>query len=200
MNIDALASRRPYRMQARAEAAEATRVRILEAAIALHRERYYDEITLQEVANLAGVSLQTVIRRFGSKEGLLSAASEHKSPAIAAAREAVPQGDIDAVVEVLIPHYEADGDATFRLLSLEERIPAVRQALQYGKDFHRSWIARTFKASLPAPGSPDFERRVALLVAATDLSTWKLLRRDLGLSRMETARAMREMLERLIRS
>lgn len=185
-------------MQARAEAAEATRLRILEAAIALHRERYYDEITLQEVADLARVSLQTVIRRFGSKEGLLTAVSEHKSPAVASAREAVPPGDIDAVVEVLIPHYEADGDATFRLLSLEERIPAVREALRYGKDFHRGWIARTFAASLPAPDSPDYERRLALLVAATDLSTWKLLRRDLGLSQPETARAMRELLERLI--
>ena len=199
MKIESSSSR-PYRMQARARAAEETRVRILEAALALYRERYYDEITLQEIAERAGVSLQTVIRRFGSKEGLVRAVSEHVTPQIEAARGAVSPGDIEGVVEALIPHYEADGDATVRLFSIEERIPTVRDALQYGREFHRSWIARTFAASLPDATAPEYPRRLALFIAATDVLTWKLLRRDQGLSEVETAQAMREMLERLIRS
>ena len=193
-------SSRPYRMWARARAAEETRVRILDAATALHRERFYDEITLQEIAERAGVSLQTVIRRFGSKEGLVRAVSDHVAPEIEAARGAVSPGDLEGVVKALIPHYEADGDATVRLLSLEERIPAVREALQRGRDFHRSWVARTFATSLPKPRDSDYPRRLALFIAATDVLTWKILRRDQGLSEVETARAMREMLERLVRS
>ncbi|HEV2150243.1 MAG TPA: TetR/AcrR family transcriptional regulator [Longimicrobiaceae bacterium] len=187
-------------MQARARAAEETRVRILEATLSLSRERFYDEITLQEIAGIAGVSLQTVIRRFGSKEGLLRAVGEYVTPAIEAMRVAVPPGDIDGVVRALIPHYEQDGDATTRLLAVEDRIPAVKEALRYGKEFHRGWIVRTFAGALPEPDAPDYPRRLALLVAATDVTTWKLLRRDQGLSEAETARAMREMLERLTRS
>lgn len=190
---------RPYRMRARARSAEETRVRILEATLALSRERYYDEITLNEIAERAGVSLQTVIRRFGSKEGLVQAVSEHVAPQIEEARGAVEPGDVDGTVAVLMTHYEQDGGATVRLLALEERIPAIREALRHGREFHRAWVARTFAASLPDPCAPEHARRLALLVCATDVLTWKLLRRDQGLSAEETAAAMREMLERLVR-
>ncbi|MFL5885485.1 MAG: helix-turn-helix domain-containing protein, partial [Thermoleophilaceae bacterium] len=62
--------KRPYRMTARAEAAAATGERILEAAAELFHARPFDEVTLEDVARRAGVSSQTVIRRYGSKEGL----------------------------------------------------------------------------------------------------------------------------------
>ncbi len=193
------ATTRPYRMQARARAAEETRIRILEAALTLFRERFYDEITLNEIADRAEVSLQTVIRRFGSKEGLVRAVREYMGPQIMAVREAVLPGDIDGVVNALIPHYERDGDTIIRLLALEERIPAVREMLQYGRDFHRSWLARTFATSLPEATAPEYPRRLALFVVATDLLTWRVLRREQGLSEAETAQAMREMLEHLTR-
>jgi AcrR family transcriptional regulator len=54
-------------MSARAEAAEATGERILDAALELFGERPTDQIPLDEVASRAGVSVQTVIRRFGGK-------------------------------------------------------------------------------------------------------------------------------------
>jgi hypothetical protein len=41
------------------------------------------------------------------------------------------------------------------------------------------------------------ERRVTQLVVATDVFTWKLLRRDTGLGRRQTAVAMRELVEAL---
>lgn len=59
--------KRVYRMGSRAEAAEETRVRILDAVIGLHMERYHDQISLEDVAGRAGVTVQTVLRRFGSK-------------------------------------------------------------------------------------------------------------------------------------
>ncbi|HWO84541.1 MAG TPA: hypothetical protein VNM38_12250, partial [Solirubrobacterales bacterium] len=55
-------AKRPYRMKARAEAAEATRRKILEAVEVAFEELFYDEITLTEVARRAGVSVQTVLR------------------------------------------------------------------------------------------------------------------------------------------
>ena len=69
--------KRPYRMRARAEAAAETGRRILEAVIELHRERFWDQVSLEDIAERAGVTVQTVIRRFGNKERLIDAAAEH---------------------------------------------------------------------------------------------------------------------------
>lgn len=189
---------RPYRLRARALAAEETGTRIVEAALELFRRGYYDEVTLQEVAARSGVTLQTVIRRFGSKEGLVRAVSDHVFPQVAAVRGAVEPGDVEGVLEALIPHYEEIGDSIVRLLAIEGRIPAIHEALQRGREFHRSWLARTFASFLPPVGDPAHARRLALFVVATDLLTWKVLRREQGLSQAETALAMREMLERLL--
>jgi AcrR family transcriptional regulator len=197
MNIHEPEIRRPYRMHARAEAAEATRVRILETARKLWWEHYYDEVSLQEVADGAGVSLQTVIRRFGSKDGLLAAVSQHISPGVMAEREAIPPGDIDAVVKHLVPHYEEFGDPMLRLQALEDRIPAVKEALRLPRSWHRQWLARTFAELLPGSGAADYNWKLGMFAAAVDLHTWQVLRREQGLSVEETARAMREMLERL---
>src|SRR4051794_41569890 len=63
-------SRRPYAMRARAEAAERLSEQIIDAAYELWLERAYDEITLQQIADRAGVSVSSVMRRFGAKEGV----------------------------------------------------------------------------------------------------------------------------------
>ena len=192
-------ARRPYRMHARAEAAEATRVRIVETALKLWWDRYYDEVSLQEVADGAGVSLQTVIRRFGSKDELLAAVTQHVSPRVKTERDAVPPGDIDAVVNHLVPHYEEVGDPMIRLQALEDRMPAVKEALRLPRTWHREWLAHTFAEFLPDPKSSEYNWRIAMFAAAVDLHTWQVLRREQGLSTEETARAMREMLECLTR-
>jgi hypothetical protein len=66
---------RPYRMRARAWAAEATARAITAAARALFAERAYDEVSLPAIADRAAVTVQTVLRRFGSKEELFAAAA-----------------------------------------------------------------------------------------------------------------------------
>ena len=57
-------------MQTRAARVKNTRTRILEAAYQLFLERHYDEVSLERVAERAGLSKQTVIRQFGSKDRL----------------------------------------------------------------------------------------------------------------------------------
>lgn len=196
-NMKSADARRSYRMGARAEAAESTRRRVMEAAVACCRERYYDEVSLQEIADRAGVTVQTVIRRFGSKDGLLAATSEYLAPSIQDPRDAVEPGDLGAVVRTLMEHYEDMGDSVVRLQALEERIPAVADALRGAREWHRRWLARTFAASLPEPGSPEYARKLALFAVAVDVNTWKVLRREQGLPAQDTARAMLDMLERL---
>ena len=47
--------KRPYRMRARAEAAAETGRRILEAVIELHRERFWDQVSLEDIAERLGL-------------------------------------------------------------------------------------------------------------------------------------------------
>ena len=60
--------KKPYSMELRAAAAEATRERILSAAADVFLEGWYDDVTIAAIAKRAGVSGQTVINHFGSKE------------------------------------------------------------------------------------------------------------------------------------
>ncbi len=188
-------SKRRYDMTTRSRAAASTRDRILEAA----REHFfptpYDEVTLAAIARTAGTSSQTLLNHFGSKEGLFAALVERVGAEIEANREAEPADDVRSVVEVLVRQFEEYGDVNARLAALEDRIPAVATALELGRDSHRTWLATTFAADLPS--APD-ERRASLdaLHVVTDVYAWKLLRRDLGLSRERTA----EVMERTLRA
>ncbi len=185
-------NKRPYRMGARARATEATRLRILDAVIGLHMERYYDQISLDDVAERAGVTVQTVLRRFGSKDLLIDAASEVARERVTSQRGEAPVGDIAGAVENLVDHYEEWGDSTVRLLAQEDRVPAFRRATDAGRLLHYEWVERTFEPLLAEREGENRRRLRAELVAVCDVQFWKILRRDLGLSRGQTALALEE--------
>ncbi len=181
-------------MGARAEATEATRRRILEAAKALFAERFYDEVTLDEVARRADVTVQTVIRRFGSKEGLVDAGITDLTPVVRAQRAEAPVGDVAGAVSNLFDHYEEWGAFSLRILAQEERVPPFRRVTDGGRRLHREWVERTFAPFLAGRKG----RRLAQLASLTDVHVWKLLRRDHGLERPEAERALAEMIQALI--
>jgi AcrR family transcriptional regulator len=64
---------RPYRSQARSEAAERTRRRVLDAGRFLFSRKGIDGTTIAQVAERAGVSVPTVYSLVRSKSGLLQA-------------------------------------------------------------------------------------------------------------------------------
>ena len=63
-------STRSYTMNTRADAVADTRDRIIRSAIGLLLESWYDDVTLAAIAAAAGVSHQTVLNHFESKEGV----------------------------------------------------------------------------------------------------------------------------------
>src|SRR6266850_657222 len=101
---------RSYNQNARAESTEATGRRIVDAFLARLMEQWFDEITLDRVAEDAGVTVQTVLRRFSGKEGLLASAVTIFAEQVKAKR-AAPAGDVDRLIENLIADYEKTGDA-----------------------------------------------------------------------------------------
>lgn len=183
---------RTYTLGARATAMEATRERILEAALGLWRAHWYDDVTLADIAAAAGVSVQTVLNHFGGKAGLVEAVADWMTPRVEAVRDA-PAGDLRRIVASLFDDYEASGEATFRWNAEAARVPAIASVLARARASHRAWLERVFADRLPARGVAR-ERALDLHYAATDVYLWKLWRIDLGLSRQAAERAMRELL------
>src|SRR3954453_8853683 len=99
---------RTYRMSARAEAVAETRRRIVVALFDLGRERMFPDISLDDVAAAAGVSVQTILRHFKSRAGLAEATMDHAVATVAEERH-TPVGDVDAAVAVIVEHYEDRG-------------------------------------------------------------------------------------------
>ncbi|HEX8754240.1 MAG TPA: helix-turn-helix domain-containing protein [Solirubrobacterales bacterium] len=190
-------SSRQYRMTARAEATEARGEKILDAAEAVFFEEPVEKATLAAIADEAGVTVQTVIRRFGSREDLFGAVLARTALRVSRHRGEARPGDVEGAARVIVEHYEEVGDGVLRLLAQEERRPALRKLGDAGRAYHRSWCRRVFAPTLRQLSGVERERRLAQLVAVTDVYTWKLLRHQAGLSARQTELAIRELLETL---
>jgi len=181
---------RRYNQKARAQSAEATGQRIVDAFLARLMKHWFDEITLDSVAEDAGVTVQTVLRRFDGKEGLLAAAVQTLAIQIRARRGA-PSGDIGRLVDNLIEDYEQTGDTVIRLLASEPRHPALKTVLDFGRKEHRDWAASAFAEPLGRLNAVARKGVLDALVIVTDVYTWKLSRCDMARSVPATATTMK---------
>ena len=80
------------------------------------------------------------------------------------------------------------------VLAQEGHDDVARKATDRGKAMHRDWVRDAF---VPAT---DDEALLDLLVVATDVYTWKLLRIDRGHSRAVTERRMHELVDAVLTS
>jgi AcrR family transcriptional regulator len=177
--------KRGYRMESRASSVTETRESILRATYELLLVHDYDDVTLEQVAERAGVTKQTVIRQFGSKDRLAVAVVDFQRPLEEAGRMVEP-GDLATAVEVLVSRYETMGDANVRVLALPHRVPAIGYLLEEARKSHQGWVERVFAPYLPERKGKLRRRQVMAFYGATEVTLWKLLRRDFGLSRAET--------------
>lgn len=186
-------------MKARARAAEETGERILDAAMNAFSTGLFDEVTLDSIAEAAGVSVQTVIRRFGSKEDLFATIAERESDRIVADREPDPSGPatMSSAIHALVGHYETDGRTVLNLLKQEDRFPLIAEAMSRGRREHREWVERHCAVVLENTTGVERRLRLEAAIAATDLYLWKLLRLDRGLTQREVEKTMLMMLDGL---
>jgi AcrR family transcriptional regulator len=180
---------RPYMMSARADSTSATKERIVQSALELFFENWYEDVTLAAIAKAAGVSHQTVLNHFESKEGVARATAELLRAETTSRRYEAKPGDIEGAIHVLVGEYERFGDANVRWTATAERLESIAELLDDGRRLHREWIEHVFASYLPIDARARRRARNAVF-AATDVYTWKLLRRDLHASRAETERTM----------
>ncbi len=185
-------------MSIRSQRSAATADRIRDAAWARFSTTSYDEVTLAEVAAVAGVSVPTVRSHFGRKEGLFLAGYVAWGMRAVQNREAARQLDPITAIRQLLKDYERQGEVGLHLLAEEDRFPAVKEMTDGGRAYHRWWLGEVFARHLVRLSTATRERRLAQLFLATDLTSWKLLRLDLGLSARRTEAAVLENVQALL--
>jgi AcrR family transcriptional regulator len=190
---EAVGTRR-YHQRRRAAASEANTERILEAALELFADRPFDHITLASVAERAGVGLQTLIRRVGTKDGLVRAVNAWTFPQAAADRGEPTSSRPAHVAAALARHYERWGVLTERMVRQEDVSPALAEGAAAGREAHLAWIDAAFSTAL-ASRPPAARRRLrARLAAVCGVELWLVLRRDQGLSVMDARDAVSDLI------
>lgn len=174
--------KRAYDMTARTAKTEATKQRICDVTVQLYAEREIEDFTLEDVAERADTTVQTVLRIFGSKDELVYAALERMSSAGVPLR-LTPPGDVAAAVHAIYDLYEGVGDLVIRRLADQHRRPHFQPMLAEGRLQHRRWLQHVFAPQLERERGPARMQLFNALIAATDVATWNVLRRDTGLSR-----------------
>jgi AcrR family transcriptional regulator len=185
-------STRSYDMTTRGEGAASTRDKIVRAGAELLREQRFEDVTLTAIARTAGVSHQTVLNHFGTKEGVASAVVDLLVRETEDLRESAVPGDLRGAVRIVVEQYERSGDSNVRWAMSAEQLGSLAPRIDEARAYHQQWLARVFAGELPR-GKATRRRAVNALHAATDVYTWKLLRRDLGLSRRETEQTMADL-------
>ena len=183
-------------MGARAATAAATLERIRDAATALFSELSYDEVSLEAVARSAGVSLPTILRKFGTKDALFVECARAMNAREAEARAVTP-GDVRGAARVLAMRYE-QLLPLWRHLELEQRFPAVAEVMAGVRQRHLGWLAAVFEPFLSARRGKPRARQLAALLGATEIYLWWIWRTHLGLDAREAERTMVDLLEALV--
>jgi AcrR family transcriptional regulator len=188
---------RGYRQSARAAATSGNTERIMAAGFELFIERPFDQITLAAVAERAGVGLQTVIRRIGTKDGLVAAVNAWLGPQIAADGLG-PPGDPDPahVAAAFRNLYDRWAPAIERTLAQADSSPALAANAESGRTAHREWLAATFAAALTASPAPETLR--GRLAAVTGVEIWLVLTRHEGLTAGQAEQTLRTLITAIL--
>jgi AcrR family transcriptional regulator len=185
---------RAYHQGERAAAAEERTRRILEAALELFVELPFDKITLAAVAQRADVGLQTLIRRVGTKDGLVQAVNTWIVTEIGRDRGA-PTDEPAEVAAAMARHHVRWGEVIARTLQQEDSTPSLKASADFGRRAHHDWIAACFGERLRHLRPTERRRCTAQLVGITGTELWRVLTRDEGLSAAQARIAVTELIE-----
>jgi AcrR family transcriptional regulator len=185
---------RAYRQELRARQTDANTARIVGATLALIAGApRLSQITLEDIARESGLTVRTILRRFGSRDSALEAGFIRLKEEFGRMRVSTPPGDVDAAVKSVVDQYEQIGPLNVRALEQEHELPLLHRALDEARRYHRQWLAQVFRPTLGRFSADERERRLTALYAATDVYLWKLLRRDLKCSRRNTEDTIRRL-------
>lgn len=190
-------SQRSYKQGARAEAKQRTREALLDAAA----DEFFAGGTLAPLEVLASkvkVTKQTLLRHFGSKEGLFQQALQRSASEVLDQRWSTPVGDVEGAVENLLEHYEEWGERGMRLEAWQISPTPFARLARMGRRIHAEWVDYAFEPWLSAREEGARERLRGQLIAICDVQVWWVLTHYLQLDRAEVKASLVEIVEKLL--
>jgi AcrR family transcriptional regulator len=166
---------RRYRSRLRAEQAEGTRERILDAAVRATADGVAS-ISVPAVAREAGVSVPTVYRHFPTKSDLLAALYPHLERRAGLGRLALPRSvdEIGATVRAIFDRVESFDD----LARAASASPVAEEARRLSLP-GRLALGRELLDEVRPPLPPDARDRIArllvVLLTSSSLRVWRQL-------------------------
>lgn len=188
---------RPYNQVARAQAQQRTRDALLVAAESEFLAGGWEHASLEAMAAKAGVTKQTLLRHFGSKEDLLEQTVTRGYERVRDQRWVAPSDDVAGAVDNLLDHYEEWGERSMRMSTVVARSDALADIAGQARRLHYDWVEHAFGPRLDSLGEPARARCRAALIAICDVHSWWLFSHDLGLTRDEVRATLIQAIERL---
>lgn len=171
--------KRRYRLKARGDRQQATRLRIIKATVALHDELGPARTTVAEIARRAGVQRLTVYNHFPEEADLLDACgahwmAEHPLPDMSAALAEPDAAErLRRVLTALYGWYRENKRGTEHLQRDRLLMPALDALMRIRTDREMASLA-----DLLAAGFAGADRRAELrgaIALALDFWTWRRL-------------------------
>ncbi|MEA2650654.1 MAG: Bacterial regulatory protein tetR family [Chloroflexota bacterium] len=175
---------RAYRSALRAEQAEATRARILDATIRVIAGGLA-YVSIPAVAREAGVSVPTVYRHFATKRDLLAAVYPHSVRGSGLDKLVRPHS-MDELLGGLRTYFERT-DSLGDLARLAMASPGADEVRALNMPERLAMFRRIADSVDPRPSEADLDRIARLLVVLTASSALRLWRDQLGSSVDEVA-------------
>jgi AcrR family transcriptional regulator len=179
---------RPYQSNARAQAANETRARIVAAAAELLGATPYGPFSLESVAKKAGVTRLTVYNQFGGRRALLEAVFDHSASTAGldrlgeAAAAPDPRGALALVVERFCAFWAARQQTLLRLEAARALDPELDEAF-YEPNERRRRLLRVIVDRLVQRGdvkSGSMPDLVDILCVLTSLHVFSDLAEERG--------------------
>lgn len=174
---------RRYSSRKRAEKAQETRRRIVEAAFALHAERGIQGTRPQDIAARADVALTTYYKHFPTVGELVRACGARgmeltppPDPAILAGLPQDPAAQIEAAVRALFAFYEAREEWLYTGWTEERFIPEIQFGMAHLREMRAAFVRGALALAAAGPEA------VGVATALADFWAWHTLRREVGLT------------------
>jgi AcrR family transcriptional regulator len=185
--------KRRYEKKARAVQEESTRLRVVDAAIALHGTVGPARTTISAIADLAGVRRATVYRHFPDERSLLlgcSGAWLERNPLPDPGSWAAigdPAARLETALDALYAWYERTEPMLTAVLRDMHAVPTIAE-VQAGR---QAYLAAVEDGLVPGWGARGHaaKRLRATLALALDFYTWRTLH-ERGLTRAEAVALM----------
>lgn len=153
--------------------------RLLDAALALFAERGYEQTTVEDIAERAGVSRSTFFRTYRSKEDVIFPVHDQLLAAIGqrldTSTEATALLAVSDAVRLVLRHYLVEGERARLRYRLTSRVPALRDR-EFASQAQYQRLFREFIADWMGE-QPGAALRSELMAAAVVAAHNHVLRR-----------------------